>query len=124
MVPDEATGVTGVPSAHSERSPLFRFPSSIGDCLALVHCQLGPPRVVRCGGPAALSQAEDAFDDVGEMFMPGLWFWNPHDEYPARKMKAKSLASQMEKVFRLVFEGKVKAGLTPVDAMTAMAEIL
>jgi hypothetical protein len=79
--------------------------------------------LVTWGVLAALQQTEDAFADVGEDFMPALWFWNPNDDEVMTKKKARSLASQMEKVFRLVFEAKLVKG-NAVDAMTAMAEIL
>lgn len=72
----------------------------------------------------ALQQYEETYDDAEELVMPDFLFWNPNDSPEIRRTKARSLASQVDGVFRHVLNAGYETGMSSAKAVNAMTRTL
>jgi len=72
----------------------------------------------------ALQQYEETYDDAEELVMPDFLFWNPKDSPEMRRTKARSLAAQVDGVFRHILNAGYESGGSATKAVNAMTKTL
>ena len=71
-----------------------------------------------------LDQKKKTFKTSEKVKMKSLAFWNPTASQQARAVAAKTLAIQMDNIFRMTFAAKSEPGVTKAKAVSAMAAVL
>ena len=71
-----------------------------------------------------LEQKKKTFKTSKKVKMNGLAVWNPTASQQARALAARTLAIQMDNMFRMTFDAKYESGVTKAKAVSAMATIL
>ena len=67
-----------------------------------------------------LEQKKKTFKTSGTVKIKALAFWNPTASPQARATAAKTLAIQLDNMFRLMFKAKSEAGVTKAKAIDAL----
>ena len=71
-----------------------------------------------------LEQSSKVFKTSGTVLMKDLKYWTPGASPIIRKAQARSLAIQVDNVFRLLAGAKFDPGVTKKKAVTAMVAVL
>lgn len=71
-----------------------------------------------------LAQHGKAFPNAGALAMRQLAYWNPAATPEMRALQAKTLAKQLDNVFRLVDGAELESGVKGADAVRAIEEVL
>jgi hypothetical protein len=71
-----------------------------------------------------LKQHNKRFENAGTVKMNQLIFWNPGDSSAMRATKARTIATQMDNMFRLFQGATYESGVTKIAAINAMTTIL
>jgi hypothetical protein len=71
-----------------------------------------------------LDQLSEAFADSGDLRMDQLGFWNAAASSDMRALQARSLATMMDNMFRVIRHATYEEGVTGVEAKRQMVAIL
>ena len=71
-----------------------------------------------------LAQSKRVFSKSGELTMPQLAFWNSATSDEMRDIQARTLASQMNNIFRRIDGAELEPGVSEANAVSAMEEAL
>jgi hypothetical protein len=71
-----------------------------------------------------LHQNRKTFDKSGDVKMAELTFWNQTASAPMRTLQAKTLAAQIDNMFRLTRGAQYEAGVTRTKATTDISDTL
>jgi hypothetical protein len=71
-----------------------------------------------------LGQLRPAFSDSKDIRMSELAFWNPAASSESRKLEARALASQLDRIFTKSLLAKYETGFNFAKAVDAMVQIL
>jgi len=71
-----------------------------------------------------LKQQNKRFENAGATTMNQLVFWNPGDSLALRATRARTIASQIDNMFRLLQGAAYETGVTKTAAISAMTTIL
>jgi hypothetical protein len=71
-----------------------------------------------------LDQNYKVFKESADVKMEELGFWNPLASSEMRKAQARSLAIQMDNIFRLIRKARYEEGVNQEKAVTDMSSVL